>query len=136
MAFITFSNPPKSSDCAPSESARSGQGCTSIINPSAPTATAARETAAIRLCFPVPCEGSAITGRCERSRANATAARSNVFRISVSKEMREIPGQCHGGKIECVPHLRFKSLDPAFAKHNFARSEEHTSELQSPMYLV
>ena len=63
IAFITFSNPAKSSDCAPSDSARSGHGCTSMINPSAPTATAARETAAIKLCLPVPCDGSAITGK-------------------------------------------------------------------------
>ena len=84
-ARMTLPNPAKSSDCGPSESARSGQGCTSMISPSAPTATAARDTAAIRLCLPVPCDGSAITGRCDRSRASATAARSIVLRISVSK---------------------------------------------------
>src|SRR6266404_6880404 len=82
---ITFSNCARSSDCGPSESARSGQGCTSTMIPSAPTAIAARETAPIRLCLPVPCEGSAITGKCDSSLASAIEARSIVLRVAVSK---------------------------------------------------
>src|SRR5713101_6747899 len=42
---IIFSNCGKSSDCAPSLMAFSGAGCTSTINPSAPIATPARESA-------------------------------------------------------------------------------------------
>src|SRR4051812_9076697 len=54
--FITRSNAGRSSDCAPSLSARSGHGCTSMISPSAPTAIAARDTGAIKLGRPVPCD--------------------------------------------------------------------------------
>src|SRR5579884_3787643 len=49
--------PSRVSDCGPSESARSGQGCTSTISPSAPTAIAAFDVALTRLRRPVPCEG-------------------------------------------------------------------------------
>ena len=52
-------------DWAPSDSAWSGSGCTSIIRPSAPAATAAR---AIGITFertPVPWLGSAMIGRCD-----------------------------------------------------------------------
>ncbi len=38
---ISFSKASKVRDCGPSESALAGSGCTSIISPSAPTATAA-----------------------------------------------------------------------------------------------
>src|SRR5207302_8753720 len=74
----------RSSDCGPSESARSGQGCTSIMMPSAPAAIAARLIAGITLRRPVPCEGSAITGRCDSSLAKGIAARPNVLRSSDS----------------------------------------------------
>jgi hypothetical protein len=82
---ITRSNWAKSRDCGPSDRARSGQGCTSMMRASAPTAIAARETGPMRLCLPVPCDGSATTGRCDSSLASATAARSNVLRMPVSK---------------------------------------------------
>src|SRR5258708_4058816 len=54
------------------------------MRPSAPTAIAARETAPMRLCLPVPCDGSATTGKCESSFARATAAKSKVLRMPVS----------------------------------------------------
>src|SRR5690606_17219330 len=47
------------SDCAPSDSAWSGEGCTSIISPSAPTAIAPIDIGCTRYHFPVPWEGSA-----------------------------------------------------------------------------
>src|SRR5882724_508287 len=83
-AFINSAKPGRSSDRGPSERARPGQGCTSIISPSAPAATAALDIGAIKLRIPVPCEGSATTGRCDNSLASATAARSRVLRVAVS----------------------------------------------------
>jgi len=62
---INSSNCSKRSDCAPSLRAWSGSGCTSISKPSAPAATAARPMGATMSRRPVPCEGSAMMGRCE-----------------------------------------------------------------------
>src|SRR5579859_2924485 len=42
--FMTLANSSRFSDCAPSESACSGEGCTSIMRPSAPAASAARRS--------------------------------------------------------------------------------------------
>src|SRR2546430_6685622 len=58
----------KLSDWNPSESAWSGLGCTSTRRPSAPAATAASAIGATRYHLPVPCDGSASTGRCEERR--------------------------------------------------------------------
>src|SRR6185503_17725577 len=46
---------------------------------------AALDIGGTRLRKPVPCEGSAITGKCVNSLARAIAARSRVFRVAVSK---------------------------------------------------
>src|SRR6266480_3729111 len=79
-----FWNCGMSSDCAPSLMAFSGAGCTSTINPSAPIATPARESAGTRLRFPVAWLGSRITGRCVNSFSAGIAAMSQVFRVTVS----------------------------------------------------
>src|SRR5215813_9832918 len=55
---ISFSNEGRLSDCMPSLKARSGSGCTSMISPSAPQATAARAIGSTALRIPTPCEGS------------------------------------------------------------------------------
>ena len=60
---ISRENPSKSNDWGPSDKARSGQGCTSTMIPSAPSAAAALDIGGISVGRPVPCEGSAITGR-------------------------------------------------------------------------
>ncbi len=73
------------SDCAPSDAARSGSGWTSTMIPSAPAASAASASGATRYHLPVPCDGSAITGRWLRRLARATAFRSMVLRVAVSK---------------------------------------------------
>src|ERR1019366_5900317 len=52
------------SDCAPSDSASSGEGCTSISNASAPAATDAHAIGATLSRNPVPCEGSEVIGKC------------------------------------------------------------------------
>src|SRR6476646_11138895 len=57
--FMSLANSSRLSDCAPSDKDRSGQGCTSIIKPSAPMARAARLAGAISSRLPVPCDGSA-----------------------------------------------------------------------------
>src|SRR6266851_4709126 len=84
-SFIIFWNCAMSSDCAPSLMAFSGAGCTSTINPSAPIATPARESAGTRLLLPVAWLGSRITGRCVNSFSAGIAAISQVFRVTVSK---------------------------------------------------
>src|SRR6516162_8092301 len=70
-----------SSDCAPSESARSGSLWTSMIRPSAPAATAARAMGGTLSRRPVACEGSPMMGRCESFLMTGIAARSNVLRV-------------------------------------------------------
>src|SRR5215831_8819223 len=62
----------------------SGAGCTSTINPSAPIATPAFDTAGTRLRFPVAWLGSRITGKCVNSFNAGIAAMSQVFRVTVS----------------------------------------------------
>ena len=69
------------SDCGPSDSASSGRGCTSMISPSAPHATAALAMGATRSQWPVPCDGSTTTGRCESFFSTGTALRSSVKRV-------------------------------------------------------
>jgi len=49
-------------DCAPSDSAWFGVGCTSTINPCAPAATAASAIGRTSDHFPVACEGSTMIG--------------------------------------------------------------------------
>src|SRR6266481_5285375 len=83
-SFIIFWNCAMSSDCAPSLMAFSGAGCTSTINPSAPIATPARESAGTRLRFPVAWLGSRTTGRCVNSFSAGIAAMSHVLRVTVS----------------------------------------------------
>src|SRR5271170_4164928 len=56
ISAIIRAKPGRSIDCGPSDRARSGQGWTSIIRPSAPAARAARLIAGIRLRRPVPCD--------------------------------------------------------------------------------
>src|SRR6266436_10348315 len=73
------------SDWGPSESASSGLGCTSMMSPSAPHATAPLAMGATRSQCPVPCDGSTTTGRCESFLSTGTALRSRVKRVDVSK---------------------------------------------------
>src|SRR5499433_858105 len=73
------------SDCGPSESASSGLGCTSMMSPSAPHATAPLAMGATRSQCPVPWDGSTTTGRCESFFSTGTALRSRVKRVDVSK---------------------------------------------------
>src|SRR5271155_59604 len=81
---MSCSNCAGSSDCAPSDSAWSGSLCTSISSPSAPAATAARAIAATLSRRPVPCDGSAIIGKCESFLITGIAAISKVLRVYVS----------------------------------------------------
>ncbi len=73
-----------SSACGPSQRASAGFACTSTMIPSAPAATAASAIGATSVRPPVPCDGSTITGRCERSCATTTAERSSVLRVDGS----------------------------------------------------
>src|SRR5262250_807386 len=73
------------SDCGPSESASSGLGCTSMMSPSAPHATAPLAMGATRSQCPVPWDGSTTTGRWESFFNTGTALRSRVKRVDVSK---------------------------------------------------
>src|SRR5205823_9200618 len=82
MSAAKFS---KVRDSNPSDRAWSGLGCTSMSSPSAPAATAASATGATRYHFPVPWDGSAITGRCVRRFRSGTALTSNVLRVYFSK---------------------------------------------------
>jgi len=50
-------------DCMPSDNALEGSGCTSMMSPSAPAATAALAIAGTPDQMPIPCEGSTITGK-------------------------------------------------------------------------
>src|SRR5262249_12195847 len=68
-------------DCAPSESALSGQLWTSISRPSAPAAMAARPMGATLSRRPVPCEGSATIGRWESFLTMGMAEVSSVLRV-------------------------------------------------------
>src|ERR1700733_4549745 len=60
---ISLSNCSGNSDCAPSESALSGLGCTSMSSPPHPAAPAAGAMGATLSRRPTPCEGSASMGR-------------------------------------------------------------------------
>src|SRR6267143_991553 len=73
------------SDCAPSESASSGFGCTSTMMPSAPAATAARAIGITLSRKPVPWDGSAMIGRCESLCTTGMTVRSKRLRVAVSK---------------------------------------------------
>src|SRR6185295_3145843 len=70
--------------CAPSDSACSGLGCTSTMMPSAPAATAARAIGITFSLRPVPCDGSAMIGRCDSLCTTGMAVRSNTLRVAVS----------------------------------------------------
>jgi len=76
---------PRSSDCAPSLMAFSGAGCISTRSPSAPMATAAREEAPAPGSLSRAWLGSRITGKWVSSFSAATAAMSQVLRVTVSK---------------------------------------------------
>src|SRR5271167_4419971 len=82
---ISCSNSAGRMDCGPSESARSGSWWTSTSNPSAPTATAARDSGNTLLRRPVPCEGSTTMGRWLRFCTAGTTARSSVLRVKSEK---------------------------------------------------
>ena len=82
---ISAANRSGLSDCGPSESASSGLGCTSIIRPSAPAATAAIAIDSTYSQCPVPWLGSTTTGRCVSFLSTGTALRSSVKRVAVSK---------------------------------------------------
>ena len=56
-----------------------------MMSPSAPTAIAARLSGSTRSRRPPECDGSMITGRCERRWAIGTALMSRVFLVAVSK---------------------------------------------------
>src|SRR5258708_5537547 len=55
-----------------------------MSRPSAPAATAASATGVTRYHFPVPCDGSAMTGRCESLLRSGIALTSNVLRVYFS----------------------------------------------------
>ena len=82
---ISCANWSGNSDCAPSERALSGLGCTSTMMPSAPAATAARAIGITLSLSPVPCDGSAMIGRCESLCTTGIAVRSNTLRVDGSK---------------------------------------------------
>src|SRR5271157_2148253 len=69
------------SDCLPSLSARSGSGWTSMMRPSAPTATAARDSGVTLLRLPVPWLGSTMIGRWLSRCTAGTTLRSSVLRV-------------------------------------------------------
>src|SRR3954447_3935455 len=62
---ISFENCSGANDCAPSDHALSGVQCTSISSASAPAATDARAIGGTLSRLPVPCDGSAVIGRCD-----------------------------------------------------------------------
>src|SRR5262245_44494061 len=72
------------SACGPSHSAVSGDGCTSTMIPSAPTAIAAFDSGTTRSRRPPACDGSTTTGRCDSPCAIGTAEMSRVLRVAVS----------------------------------------------------
>ena len=72
------------SACGPSQSAVSGDGCTSTMMPSAPTAIAALDSGSTRSRRPPECDGSTITGRWDSRCATGTAEMSSVFLVAFS----------------------------------------------------
>src|SRR5271157_4066826 len=78
---IRSSNCSGNSDCLPSLSARSGSGWTSMMRPSAPTATAARDSGVTLLRLPVPWLGSTMIGRWLNRCTAGTTLRSSVLRV-------------------------------------------------------
>src|SRR5271154_577825 len=82
---ISLANCSGKSVCAPSETALSGFGCTSISKPSAPAATAARAIAGTLSRRPTPCDGSPSIGRCDSFLMTGIAEMSIVLRVYVSK---------------------------------------------------
>src|SRR5688572_31854104 len=91
---------------------------------------------AIKLRSPVPCDGSASTGKWDNSLTSATAARSSVLRVAVSKVLMP---RSHKTTFALPPDNRYS----AASNHSFTvadgprfRSEEHTTELQSQSNLV
>src|SRR2546422_3819087 len=81
---ISWANWSGNSVCAPSESACSGLGCTSIMMPSAPAATAARAIGMTLSRSPVPWDGSAMIGTCDSLCTTGMAVRANTLRVAVS----------------------------------------------------
>ena len=67
--------------CGPSLRALSGSGWTSMMSPSAPTATAARDNAGTYFHFPAAWLGSMMIGRCVSCRITGTAERSSMYRV-------------------------------------------------------
>src|SRR2546429_1536686 len=87
---IIFWNCGRSSDCAPSLIAFSGAGCTSTINPSAPIATPARESAGTRLRFPVAWLGSRMTGKRSEEHTSELQSRLHlVCRLLLEKKKHQ-----------------------------------------------
>src|SRR5215469_12013930 len=82
---INSANCSGNNDCAPSESAWSGSGCTSISNASAPAASDAHAIGATLSRNPVPCDGSDVIGRCDSLCTIGIAEISSVLRVYVSK---------------------------------------------------
>ena len=85
MSCIKWSNWSRSSDCAPSQRAFAGLLCTSTMMPSAPTASAAFARGGTSDLIPTAWLGSTSIGRCVFSFNSATAPRSSVFLVAVSK---------------------------------------------------
>ena len=75
----------RTAPAGPSHSAAVGSGWTSTMTPSAPTAIAARVSGTTRSRLPPECDGSMITGRCDRPCSTGTADTSSVLRVPVSK---------------------------------------------------
>ena len=82
--FASASNWSGVSDCAPSQSARLGSLCTSMIRPSAPIAAAATASGSTSQLMPLAWLGSMTTGRCDRRLRIGTAEMSSVLRVNVS----------------------------------------------------
>jgi hypothetical protein len=69
---------------SPSHRACAGSGCTSLMTPSAPTASAARASGSTSSRRTAECEGSTTTGRWDRRWTTGTALMSSVLRVAVS----------------------------------------------------
>src|ERR1035437_398099 len=105
-------------ECAPSLTAFWGHGWTSTIRPSAPMATAARESGGTRLRLPVAWLGSRTTGRCVSSFNTGTAALAGgVARVENHRQMRELVQHRNGRDIASIAGSRFKGPYAALAEN-------------------
>src|SRR5580698_955239 len=91
---MSFSNCSGNNDCAPSEKALSGLGCTSISKPSQPAATE------------------------EGHGGNFVPQTGTVRRIGQYGQMGELLDDRYGGDVHGIASVRFEGANASFAEHH------------------